>query len=210
MWAGAANNPGQYLTAADTATSDELQAAQQDQSFWNGVWSNFNPQSNVLTSTPSGPAFNNIAKTANGIAQAGVGGGPSGSTDLNQASQNRQASATGASRTEDLNNFMNNLNGNQKSAEERELSMFGNSQGQNAQDNSLFQGAPQQAAISQAETQQNIANEFNDYNQGQGNPGNEIGSAVGGFAGGVAGSKLAKSLFNNTGNSATIDSENED
>lgn len=200
MWAGVQDNPGAYTNAGETATNEELQTAQQNQDFWNGVWANFNPQSAVQTSAPSTQAFGNIAKGAQGIEQAGLGSGPTGSAHLGQANQNLDANATSSSKTEDLNNFLTNMNANDKSAEERELSMFGNSQGQQSENNKLFGQATEQAGVSQAQSEQNIANEFNNYNQEQPNPINQIGGAVGGFAGQFAGSKVGKSMFGNNGN----------
>jgi hypothetical protein len=183
------------------ATNQELQEAQQNQSFWNQVYSQFNPQAPTMTATPSAPAYANIANTAKSMFANSVGanGGPSGNLDQNQVGQSLQTKGTGASKTQDINDFMNDTAQNQQSAEQRELSMFGGAQNQNAENTALFQTAPQNAVTGGAQNQTEEANQWQDYYTNQPNFLNEMASGVGEGAGKILGSKASNSLFGNNG-----------
>lgn len=193
--------------AAQSAASQDLQEAQQNQQFWNGVYSQFNPTAPTVTATPSAPAYANIANTAKSMFSNSVGanGGPSGSLDQNQVGQNLQTKGTGASKTQDINDFMNDTAQNQQSAEQRELSMFGGTQNQNAENTALYQTAPENAIVGGAQNQSEEAKQWQDYYANQPNYLNEMASGIGTGAGKILGSKASNSLFGNNGQSTTDD-----
>ena len=195
MFAGAGN-------AYQGATNQDLQEAQQNQSFWNDVYSQFNPTAPTINAAPSAPAYSNVANNAKSMFQNSLGanGGPTGSMDQNQVGQNLATRGTSASKTQDINDFLNDTSQNQKSAEQKELSMFGGAQKQNAANTDLFQTAPEKAMLGKADTQNQIANAWTEYQNGQPNFGNELGAGIGGGLGQVVGSKAANSLFGNAGN----------
>ena len=195
----APNNNGVGL--AEAQASQDLQESTANQKFWNDAYSKFNPTTPVATSTPSGPAYDNIANNAKSMFNNSVNanGGSTGSIDQNQVGQNLATKGTGASRTQDINDFMNDTAKNQTSAENKELSMFSGAQNQNAGNTALLQTAPENALMGQANVGTQEGNAWNTYNADQPNMGNEFAGAAGSAAGKITGSKLSKSMFGNNG-----------
>lgn len=206
MFSGVGTN-----NASVGATSQDLQEAQQNQAFWNNVYSQFNPQAPTISAQSSAPAYANIANTAKSMFGNSVSGygGPTGNLDQNQVGQNLQTTGTAASKTQDINDYMNDIAQNQQSAEQRELSMFGGQQGQNAANTALFQTAPENAMLGQANTQTQEANEWNDYYNNQPNFLNELGEGIGTGVGKIVGAKASNSMFGNAGNEENDNDEDE-
>lgn len=183
--------PGAGQGAYTGATGQDLQEAQANQDFWNGVYSQFNPQETAITSAPSTAAYQNIANNAKSM----FGNQNSGNMDQNAVGQNLQTKGTQASKTQDINNFLKDSQQNQQTADQKAMSMFSGTNNQNAQNQDLFVKAPEQAMLGQAKTQTQEGNDWNDYYNNQPNFGNELASGIGGGAGKIAGAKVSRSLF---------------
>lgn len=206
----APNNNGAGLATAQA--SQDLQEANANQEFWNNVYSQFNPTAPTITATPSGSAYANIANNAKSMFNNSLNanGGPTGNIDQNQVGQNLATKGIGASKTQDINDYMSDTAQNQQSAEQKELSMFGGAQNQNAENTALFQTAPENALMGQANTATQEGNAWNTYNENQPNFGNEFAGAAGGAAGKIIGGQLSNSMFGNNGSTSGTESEEEE
>lgn len=188
MFNGTANP---YISQAN----EDLQQAQSNQNFWNGVAAQFNPQYSVLQTPSSAPAYNKIAGNAQQMLAQASAIAPTGSNDL--TAENRAISNTAGltSRSEDLNNFLANLQGNQQSAEQREIGMFGNTENQNAKNNELNQAEDVTGPLDEAKTQQDIDTMWQQYNQSKPSIGNEIASGAGGLFGQFLGNQAESPIL---------------
>lgn len=185
-------------TIANTEANEEEQYAQQNNNFWKDQYDKFNPQQTVLQNQQTGAAYQNIANQAKDLAgqsrsvAGGSGGG--GGMDYGQLGRNLDTEGQSTSRTEDLNSFINNMNGNHNLANDRLKSMFGGAAGVNEKERYMSEGLPLEAGMKNAENRQQIENAWNKYYSGQPNFGNEIGAGVGKLGGLIVGKNLS-SLF---------------
>ena len=200
------NGAGQYAGMA----SQDLQESTANQNFWNGVYAQFNPQETAVTSTPSAPAYQNIANNAKSMFNNNPNGGPTGNVDQNAVGQNLTNKANQASTTQDINNFLKDTSQNQQTAEQREMSMFSGSQNQNSENKNFVQNAPEQAALEAAKTGTQEGNDWNTYQNNQPNMLNEVGAAAGGASGKILGGQASTSLFGNKGNAPAADEEGDE
>src|SRR6185436_9630810 len=177
-------------------TNQDLKLQQENQSFCDNQFAKYNPQTQVMQSQPSSPMFGNIAQSAQGIVAQGRQLGPTGSSDAGATNRDIGNVATGATKTTDLGNFLNNLDTNRESANERATSMFGNAQRIGKTRNYMGQALPMEQGLRRAQTQGDINSMWQNYYAGQDPVANTLGSAVGNFGGGLAGRALGKSIFN--------------
>lgn len=181
-----------------------LNAANEDQAynkenndFWLQQYSRFNPQASIFKSAPSGQAYQNVANTAKGMGAQAASIAPGGVGSMDATALNRGAEQTGqqTSRTEDLNNFLGNMNKNNQLQNERQTSMFKRTGDIGGVQRYMSEGLPQEAYQRRATNQQDIANEWNKYYENQPNIGNILAGSAGGALGSIFGKKVGQKLF---------------
>ena len=119
----------------------DLGLARSNQSFWDNWHQQFNPQSPVMSTPTSAPAYAANAQAAQGRAAAESAIVPTGSMDMNALNRGVANQDISKSRTEDLNSYLNNMRENQNNSNNREMSMFGTMENMNNQNENLFQNA---------------------------------------------------------------------
>ncbi len=197
---------GNLGNAVSVANEQEGQA-QQNQQFWDQVYSQFNPQAHVFNTPSSAPGYQQAAQNAQAFgSQLGQVGGGTGSVDMGQANAASNAQAGQLSRTQDLNSYLNDTQSNMAEGDQYTGNAFDRMNSIFGTRNELA-GLSNNRQLSNAETQDTINSQWLDY-QNQLTPfENLIGSAAGKLGGTIAGSKIFGPQ--NTKDPAGVESEDD-
>lgn len=183
---------------ASNVANEEENFAQQNNNYWQDVYNKWNPQQQFMQTPSTAGGFQNIANQAKGISNQSSGTGIGNSMfNPNFQGQKMDTSGEQTSKSVDLDTFLKNQKTNQGLSNQRLESMFGGSQNVGRAENEMSYQQPQDRALSNAETQQQIENDWNKYYQSQPNVGNMIAGGIGKLGGVLAGKGLI-SLFKQT------------
>lgn len=175
---------------ASQVSTEQEQQAQQNQAFWNQIYSQFNPQAPVQNTPSSGPGFQQAGANTKGFEQSLQGAaGATGSTDTGALRTGIDNTANQLTRSTDLNSYLSDMNKNSEESNKYGVAGFGRMNNIFDTQNKLNQ-LPQERLLSGAETEDKENQAWKDYLNSQNPVGNLIGGSVGSLFGKVAGQKL--------------------